>query len=59
MDSFFSNLKTERLSRKQNRARDSLRADKFDYIEKFYNPKRRHSTVGYISPVQFENLQCA
>lgn len=26
----------------------------FDYIERFYNPKRRHSTLGYISPVDFE-----
>lgn len=59
MESFFSTLKTERLSRRQYRSRDELRADVFDYIERFYNPKRRHSTIGYISPVQFENLQCA
>jgi putative transposase len=59
MESFFSTLKTERLSRKTYRSRDELRADVFDYIERFYNPKRRHSTIGYISPVQFENLQCA
>jgi hypothetical protein len=26
----------------------------FDYIERFYNPKRRHSTIGYISPMEFE-----
>jgi len=30
------------------------RADVFDYIERFYNPKRRHSTIGYISPMEFE-----
>jgi len=59
MESFFSTLKTERLSRTQHRTRDDLRADVFDYIERFYNPKRRHSTLGYISPVQFENLKCA
>jgi len=59
MESFFSTLKTERLSRKHYRTPDELRADVFDYIERFYNPKRRHSTIGYISPVQFENLQCA
>jgi putative transposase len=59
MESFFSTLKTERLSRRQYRTRDELRADVFDYIERFYNPKRRHSTIGYLSPVQFENLQCA
>ena len=59
MESFFSTLKTERLGRRQYRTRDELRADVFDYIERFYNLKRRHSTIGYISPVQLENLQCA
>jgi putative transposase len=59
MESFFSTLKTERLGRRQYRTRNELRADVFDYIERFYNPKRRHSTIGYISPVQFENIQCA
>ena len=43
----------------QYRTLDGLRADVFDYVERLYNPKRRHSTIGYISPVQFENLQCA
>lgn len=59
IESFFSTLKTERLGRRQYRARDELCADIFDYMERFYNPKRRHSTIGYISPVQFENLKCA
>ena len=31
-----------------------LRADVFDYIERFYNPRRRHSTLGYLSAVDFE-----
>jgi transposase InsO family protein len=30
------------------------KADVFDYIERFYNPKRRHSTLGYLSPLEFE-----
>ena len=30
------------------------KADVFDYIERFYNAKRRHSTIGYKSPMQFE-----
>ncbi|MFC2254176.1 IS3 family transposase, partial [Labrys portucalensis] len=34
--------------------RDDARADVFDYIERFYNPRRRHSTLGYMSPVEFE-----
>lgn len=54
MESFFSTLKTERTSRKTYRTRDDARADVFDYIERFYNPKRRHSTLGYLSPVDYE-----
>ena len=54
IESFFSSLKTERTARKTYRTRDAARADVFDYIERFYNPKRRHSKLGYLSPVQFE-----
>jgi transposase InsO family protein len=41
MESFFSSLKTERTARKTYRTRDQARADVFDYIERFYNTKRR------------------
>jgi putative transposase len=54
MESFFSSLKTERTARKTYRTRDAAKADVFDYIERFYNPKRRHSTIGYMSPMEFE-----
>ena len=54
MESFFSSLKTERTARKTYRTRNEARADVFDYIERFYNPTRRHSTIGYLSPVEFE-----
>lgn len=54
MESFFSTLKTERTADKNYRTRDAARADVFDYIERFYNLRRRHSTLGYISPVDFE-----
>ena len=54
MESFFSSLKTERTARKTYRTRDAARADVFDYIERFYNTKRRHSTIGYKSPMEFE-----
>ena len=54
MESFFSSLKTERTTRKVYRKRDDARADVFDYIERFYNARRRHSTLGYLSPVEFE-----
>jgi len=57
MESFFSSMKTERTARKAYRSREQARADVFDYIERFYNPTRRHSTLGYISPVQFEQAR--
>ena len=54
MESFFSSLKTERTVRTLYRTRDQAKADVFDYIERFYNPRRRHSTLGYLSPMEFE-----
>lgn len=54
MESFFKTLKSERTDRKVYRTRDNAKADVFDYIERFYNRIRRHSTIDYISPVQFE-----
>ena len=54
MESFFSSLKTERIGKKTYRTRDAAKADVFDYIERFYNTVRRHSTIGYLSPVEFE-----
>jgi putative transposase len=50
IESFFSSLKTEQIARRMYRIRDDAKADVFDYIERFYNPKRRHSTIGYMSP---------
>ncbi len=55
VESFFASLKRERTKRRNYRTRDDARADVFDYIERFYNRKRRHGYVGNISPVQFEN----
>jgi putative transposase len=54
VERFFSTLKIERVRRKVYRTRDQARADVFDYIERFYNPTRRHSTIGYLSPMEFE-----
>ena len=56
MESFFSSLKAERAARKVYRTRDGAKADVFDHIERFYNPKRRHSTIGYVSPMEFERM---
>jgi putative transposase len=54
MESFFSSMKIECVHRARLRTRDDARAEVFDYIERFYNPRRRHSTLGGISPMQFE-----
>lgn len=54
MESFFSSLKTERTACTTYRTRNQAKADVFDYIERFYNPRRRHSTLGYLSPMEFE-----
>jgi putative transposase len=54
MESFFSSLKTERTARKIYRSRNEAKADVFDYIERFYNSKCRHSMIGYLSPMEFE-----
>ncbi|MFB3106027.1 MAG: IS3 family transposase, partial [Pseudomonadales bacterium] len=53
-ESFFGLLKRERINRTRYRTREEARADVFDYIEVFYNRKRRHGYLGNISPVDFE-----
>lgn len=54
MESVFSALKIERTARKVHRTRDQAGADLFDYIERFYNPRRRHSTLDCSSPMAYE-----
>jgi putative transposase len=54
MESFFSSLKTERTAHKVYRARDEARADVFHFIERFYNPRRRHSALGGKNPLAFD-----
>ncbi len=53
-ESFFSLLKKDRVKRKIYRTRDEARADIFDYIECFYNPKRNHGTNKGLSPAEYE-----
>ncbi|OAK53973.1 transposase [Pseudomonas putida] len=53
-ESFFQLLKRERVRRKTYATRDEARSDIFDYIEMFYNPKRRHSSAMQLSPVEYE-----
>jgi putative transposase len=53
-ESFFQLIKRERVGRQICLTRQDPRADVFNYLEMFYNPKRRHNTAGDISPVEFE-----
>jgi putative transposase len=55
MESFWSTLKLELVYRHSFATRAQARTEIFDYIETFYNPKRLHSSLGYCSPVDFEN----
>ncbi len=54
VESFFGILKRERVNRVRYRTRAEARADLFDYIEVFYNRKRRHGYLGNISPADHE-----
>ena len=54
VESFFHTLKTELVHHRDYLTRDEARRDIFEYIEVFYNRQRRHSTLGYLSPAQFE-----
>jgi putative transposase len=50
MESFFNGLKNERVFHEDDVTREQVRKDLFDYIEVFYNQRRRHSALGYSSP---------
>jgi putative transposase len=53
-ESFFSSLKKERVKKHIYQTRELALGDVSDYIESFYNPTRRHSHLGGMSPDQFE-----
>ena len=53
-ESFFNLLKRERIRRRNYTTRAEARQDVFDYIEMFYNPRRKHTKNGMLSPVEFE-----
>jgi putative transposase len=53
-ESFFASLETELIDRSHWATRAEARAAVFDWIEVFYNRTRRHSAIGYISPIEFE-----
>jgi len=55
-ESFFHSLKTELIKREKYKTREQARISIFEYIEIFYNRKRLHSAIGYLSPVDYESL---
>jgi putative transposase len=54
MESFFASLKKELVHHEDYQSRAEARASIFEYIETFYNPKRRHSSLGFVSPAEYE-----
>jgi putative transposase len=55
-EAFHASLKRELINRQPWPTRAEARSGVFEYIEGWYNPRRRHSTLGYLSPVQYEQL---
>lgn len=59
MESFFGSMQIELLDRRAWSTRAELGGAIFEWIEAFYNPRRRHSALGYRSPIEFETLHTA
>lgn len=57
-ESFFQLLKRERVRRKIYLTREQARSDVFDYIEPFYNSRRRHGANGGLAPIEFVSSDC-
>ena len=53
-ESFFATLECELIERRSFRSHAEARMAIFDFIEGWYNPRRRHSAIDYCSPIQFE-----
>lgn len=56
MESFWGSMQVELLNRQPWRTNLQLALAMTDYIEGFYNPARRHSALGYLTPTEFEDL---
>ena len=56
IERFFRSLKSERTNHRRYQTRDAARQDVINYIEMFYNSRRLHSYLGYVSPAEYEKL---
>ena len=56
IESFFGSLKNEWVQKKVYQTMEDAKKDIFNYIEVFYNRKRRHASLGYVSPVVYEEM---
>jgi putative transposase len=59
IESFWSTMQGDLLDRQTWTSRAELRSAIFERIEAFYNPRRRHAALDYLSPVEFEGLHTA
>ncbi len=59
LESFFGTLKQEMVNRHRFATREVARQEVFEYIEVWYNRQRRHSSLGYVSPAEFERKALA
>jgi putative transposase len=57
MESFFATVETELIDRHTFKTRDQARLELFHYLEGFYNPRRRHSALGFQSPERYERKE--
>tara|TARA_R110002073_G_scaffold325769_1_gene505145 strand:+ start:57 stop:275 length:219 start_codon:yes stop_codon:yes gene_type:complete len=58
-ESFFGSLKNELVHHEDYRSRQAAKQSIFEYIEAFYNRQRRHATLNYMTPVEFEAVYAA
>ena len=55
MESFWSTMQRELLDTREWDSPEQLASAIFEWVEAWYNPHRRHSSIGYLSPIEFEN----
>ena len=55
MESFWSTMQRELLDTEEWDSPEQLASAIFEWVEAWYNPRRRHSSIGYLSPIDFEN----